>query len=604
MPNVLWGSSEHHYLLGWAVLSIVLWCGGALVALGIFTVAGERRLPRILRGAGGKFLKAHYRPGFESFELMYMLRRITLTLTAILVVNETAELVIINGLLFIFGLVHFWMRPFRDPVHNYIEAVSVVLLFLLYDVETALVTLDMDGGAISSMLDVVEVAGVLIFIPFLLRDVRIYFRRKIAPKLRRCWRGFRKCCGSGGGGGSGGDGGGVYETDVYGFDNGGGEYKELGDSDDDNDMEGGGEGLDEPPRVLRARRSGGGVCRFFCCFGGRGDTAANRPDPGSLHEDLLGDVNLSNRNLRLDTPREAKEEYDSHEAAESFNQDTECGGAVTTGAEERCDVCGDSQCAGCSEAEGARTAQARLPRQQGVAASKTKKGFLLMLCAAMIRGTGATVNTVLEAMAVNTAVAAKTHDMFAQERVALEALYNATGGEHWSDSPKNGWLGPCHCQWAGVFCVDSNACDDSPVLNLVRETVNLVGMLPSWDGDPSHGALPMIQGLDISSNPGLGGVLPVTWGSMTELTQLLAYSNSLSGILPEEYSAMAHLYSLQLNSNQLSGTLPVSFSQMSQISELFLRENRFSGTVPAEYGNMVRLTPLNRVVVFPTRKQL
>jgi len=262
-------------------------------------VAGERRLPGILRGAGGKFLKAHYRPGFESFELMYMFRRIALTLTAILVANETAELVIINGLLFIFGLVHFWMRPFRDPVHNYIEAVSVVLLFLLYDVETALVTLDMDGGSISAMLDVVEVAGVLIFIPFLLRDVRIYFQRKFAPKLWRCWRGFRKCCCSDGGGGSGeggdgdGDGAGDYEHDAAGNEDAGGcindeggEYKELGD--DDDDMGGGDERVDEPPR----RR-----CRISCCFGGRGGDTVNGSE--SLHEDLLGDMNLSDRSMNV-----------------------------------------------------------------------------------------------------------------------------------------------------------------------------------------------------------------------------------------------------------------------------------------------------------------
>jgi hypothetical protein len=244
---------------------------------------------------------------------MYMLRRITLTLTSILVTNETAELVIINGLLFIFGLVHFWMRPFRDPVHNYIEAVSVVLLFLLYDVETALVTLDMDGGSISAMLDVVEVAGVLIFIPFLLRDVRVYFQRKFAARFWRCWRGFNKCCCGGGGGGGGGgenEGGGVENDEcVVGDD--GGEYKELGDGDgdSDDDMEGGDEGgLDEPPRRLQGQRPGGCVCRFFCCFGGRGDTAANRPGSGSVHEDLLGDVNLSDRNLNVDTPGEAKEE--------------------------------------------------------------------------------------------------------------------------------------------------------------------------------------------------------------------------------------------------------------------------------------------------------
>ena len=84
--------------------------------------------------------------------------------------------------------------------------------------------------------------------------------------------------------------------------------------------------------------------------------------------------------------------------------------------------------------------------------------------------------------------AAGTAASFAQERAGLVALYNATGGEHWSDSSTNEWLhNTCHCQWAGVHCLNESACDDSPVYGVVRRGgKGLVGTLPSLNGDPSE----------------------------------------------------------------------------------------------------------------------
>ena len=87
----------------------------------------------------------------------------------------------------------------------------------------------------------------------------------------------------------------------------------------------------------------------------------------------------------------------------------------------------------------------------------------------------------------------------AQERVALEALFNRTGGRRWTDSPENGWLqGTCHCKWVGVYCVNGAMCPDSPVIKIIRQGSwlggqNLVGSLPSWNGDSGQGALPQLQ---------------------------------------------------------------------------------------------------------------
>jgi hypothetical protein len=112
---------------------------------------------------------------------------------------------------------------------------------------------------------------------------------------------------------------------------------------------------------------------------------------------------------------------------------------------------------------------------------------------------------------------------FAGERVAQEALYNATDGAHWSDSLTNKWLGPCHCQWVGVTCLTKQSCDNSPVYQVNRQSKNLTGVLPSWNGDPGQGALPQLQVLLLFSNPGLTGTLPETYEKMPDMQQLNLY---------------------------------------------------------------------------------
>jgi hypothetical protein len=177
---------------------------------------------------------------------------------------------------------------------------------------------------------------------------------------------------------------------------------------------------------------------------------------------------------------------------------------------------------------------------------------------------------------------------FAQERVALEALYNATGGEHWSDSPANGWLGPCHCRWVGVFCINPKACDDSPVYVIGRQH-DLTGVLPSWNGDPGQGALPQLQQLYLTENPGLTGTLPETWGNMTKIMYLDLVTNNLDGSLPESWGGMTKMMHLYLRNNHLDGSLPASWGNMTKMFDLYLNNNLLDGTLPASWGPGMRL---------------
>ena len=69
-----------------------------------------------------------------------------------------------------------------------------------------------------------------------------------------------------------------------------------------------------------------------------------------------------------------------------------------------------------------------------------------------------------------------------------------------------------------------------------------------------------LQTLNLGGNI-LSGLLPVSYSSMTGLTELILYGNPLVGAtLPTTWSALTNLQILDLSSSQLSGTLPASWS--------------------------------------------
>ena len=168
-------------------------------------------------------------------------------------------------------------------------------------------------------------------------------------------------------------------------------------------------------------------------------------------------------------------------------------------------------------------------------------------CAAAPR----TTRTILAIAVVFMVCALQRASASTEERVALKAFYRATGGEHWTDSSTNGWLGRCYCQWVGVDCCnnpDPRGCGcEGQVINIVRETdKNLTGVLPSWNGDPGQGALPHLGLLALSQNPGLTGTLPEVYGEMVEMTSLQLYANNHTGTLPESYGKMTKMTSMPL----------------------------------------------------------
>ena len=108
---------------------------------------------------------------------------------------------------------------------------------------------------------------------------------------------------------------------------------------------------------------------------------------------------------------------------------------------------------------------------------------------------------------------------------ALVTLYNATGGDNWSDNTN--WLATnTPCSWHGITCEAGN------------------------------------------------------------VTELALYSNQLSGSIPSEIGNLTALTELSLPSNQLSGPIPPEIGNLTALTHLILAWNQLSGSIPSEIGNL------------------
>lgn len=133
---------------------------------------------------------------------------------------------------------------------------------------------------------------------------------------------------------------------------------------------------------------------------------------------------------------------------------------------------------------------------------------------------------------------------------ALEAIYDALGGEGWAQS----------LNWK----------TDAPPGDWHGVTVNQVGV---------------ITGLDLDNN-NLVGDMPSAIGELPSLTSLKLGNNRISGVIPA--SAVSHegLLEIDLRSNQLIGPIPDALTRLPSLQKLFLNSNRLSGPIPSGLSDL------------------
>ncbi len=171
-------------------------------------------------------------------------------------------------------------------------------------------------------------------------------------------------------------------------------------------------------------------------------------------------------------------------------------------------------------------------------------------------------------------------DSVASDRAALEAIYDATGGESWTDSTNWKTAAPLD-EWYGV---ETNAAGRVRSLDLSWN--RLTGPIPT-----ALANLVQLGGLNLSSN-NLGGAIPPELGGLTRLLILYLDGNDLSGPIPSELGSLANLRLLKLGENELSGSIPVELGNLVNLLELELERNKLSGPIPPELGSLTRLERL------------
>ena len=169
----------------------------------------------------------------------------------------------------------------------------------------------------------------------------------------------------------------------------------------------------------------------------------------------------------------------------------------------------------------------------------------------------------------------------ATDKAALQALYNATGGDNWHNN--TGWdftTDPGN-SWHGVTIVNGRVTE----LRLYRN--NLTGSIPTELGNLSNLSI-----LEFAAND-LTGSIPAELGDLLSLVALSLGDNDLSSGIPAELGNLSSLEQLYLSYTSLGGTIPAELGNLSNLKELHLDRSMLSGSIPGELGNLSGLEQLD-----------
>ena len=167
------------------------------------------------------------------------------------------------------------------------------------------------------------------------------------------------------------------------------------------------------------------------------------------------------------------------------------------------------------------------------------------------------------------------------DRAALVALYNATGGPNWKDNAS--WLTDAPLgEWYGV-----EALATGEVTQISLRENNLSGTLP-----PELGNLTTLEVLWLDENQ-LTGTIPTEMDRLINLRQLDLRNNHLSGQIPSVVSNLTAIHLLDLAFNEFSGQIPNDLGKLILLGSLDLQGNELVGDIPVELGDLANLWYLN-----------
>ena len=182
---------------------------------------------------------------------------------------------------------------------------------------------------------------------------------------------------------------------------------------------------------------------------------------------------------------------------------------------------------------------------------------------------------------------------------ALIALYNAAGGDNWTNN--EGWLTETPLKDRdGVMIlrdgsVDGLYLDDNLIGEIPAELANLTARNLYLSKNRLSGEIPerlcSVISLDLPNNQ-LSGRIPQGLAGCSGPCFLSLHSNQLSGEIPDELGEEPELRMLRLDNNQLSGEIPVELAN-STLNNLNIANNQLSGEIGTEWADLLNLWFLN-----------
>ena len=165
------------------------------------------------------------------------------------------------------------------------------------------------------------------------------------------------------------------------------------------------------------------------------------------------------------------------------------------------------------------------------------------------------------------------------EREILEAFYEATGGDNWTNN--EGWLlAEDLGDWSGIEV------RDGCVTRVDLYDNGLTGSIP-----PELGELASLHSLLLHGND-LSGSIPRELGKLGNLVNLALSANDLTGSIPRELGNLIYLRSLYIENTMLSGSIPPTLGKLAYLSNLVLNGNKLDGSIPRELGGLGNLYAL------------
>lgn len=166
-----------------------------------------------------------------------------------------------------------------------------------------------------------------------------------------------------------------------------------------------------------------------------------------------------------------------------------------------------------------------------------------------------------------------------KDSLALVDFYNSTNGDNWLDN--SGWLKLPLKKWYGITTHNGR------VTNITLNKNSLNGMIPT-----SFGNLTDLRTIFLDSN-NLSGAIPETIGNLVNLRSLILSQNKLTGSIPTSTGNLLAIKLLNLSRNKLNGTIPTTIGGLTSLEILFFNNNQLQGTLPSSLFTLSHLKILN-----------